>query len=159
MTERTYFRHFADKREVLFDGETELRDIMAGAIRSAPGTPSPLDLVLEAYRAAIPLFVTGRPVAERRARVIATSAALQERAHAKSAALTSAVCVALTDRQIPEATALLASRVGAAVFGYAALAWEGAPELDLSALLEHAAEELSCLVGALKPASAPPAPP
>src|ERR1051326_7445362 len=85
VTERTYFRHFADKREVLFDGEVELREVMIDAIVSAQNALSPLSLVLRAYTAAIPLFVAGRPIAERRAKIIATSAALQERAHTKSA--------------------------------------------------------------------------
>ena len=62
VTERTFFRHFADKREVLFGGETELRDTMVDAITgAAPGT-SPLDLVVGAYRAAVPLS----PAAEAR---------------------------------------------------------------------------------------------
>src|SRR5690349_25179007 len=55
VTERTYFRHFADKREVLFDGETELRDTMCGAVAAAPDDLSPLALVLRAYVAAVPL--------------------------------------------------------------------------------------------------------
>ena len=63
VTERTYFRHFADKREVLFDGEQKLRDVMCAAIASAPADLTPLQLVLGAYRAAVPLFVAGRAIA------------------------------------------------------------------------------------------------
>ncbi len=67
VTERTYFRHFADKREVLFNGTDELTEVMTAAIAHAPAEASPLDLVLDAYTAAVPLYVAGRPVAERRA--------------------------------------------------------------------------------------------
>ena len=36
VTERTFFRHFADKREVLFDGETALADVLSRAVLEAP---------------------------------------------------------------------------------------------------------------------------
>ena len=36
VTERTYFRHFPDKREVLFASEQELREITAEALRAVP---------------------------------------------------------------------------------------------------------------------------
>jgi AcrR family transcriptional regulator len=143
--ERTYFRHFADKREVLFDGEAELREVMTAAIASAQDEFSPLSLVLCAYTAAMPLFVAGRPVAERRAEIIATSSALQERAHAKSAALTEALIGALEGRGIAEPTARLAVRAGAAVFERASRAWNGTSAADLAALVAQAADELRAL--------------
>lgn len=40
LTERTYFRHYADKREVLFGG-TELRDLLVGAVAGCPGGHGP----------------------------------------------------------------------------------------------------------------------
>lgn len=145
VTERTYFRHFADKREVLFDGETQLRDVMTAAIASAPDDLAPAALVLRAYTAAMPLFVAGRPIAERRARIVATSAALQERAHAKSAMLTQALIDALVERGVPEPTARLAARAGAAVFERASRAWNGTSGADLERLIERAALELHAL--------------
>jgi AcrR family transcriptional regulator len=145
VTERTYFRHFADKREVLFDGETQLRDVMTAAITSTPGGLAPATLVRLAYDAAIPLFVAGRPVAQRRARIIATSAALQERAHAKSAALIHALTGALAERGIPEPTARLSARVGAAVFERAITTWDGTSAAELQRLLDEATAELHTL--------------
>jgi AcrR family transcriptional regulator len=145
VTERTYFRHFADKREVLFDGETELRDVMTTAIASAPDDLSPLSLVLRAYSAAIPLFVAGRPTAQRRAQIIATSRPLQERALAKSAALTEALSSALQERGILEPTAHLAARAGAAIFERGGRAWAGTSAADLAAQVAQAADELRTL--------------
>lgn len=142
VTERTFFRHFADKREVLFGGEAELRDTMVGAITEAPAGTAPLDLVVSAYLAAVPLFVAGRPVAERRARLIATAPALQERAHAKSAALADAVVSALVARDIPEPTARLAAQVGAAAFQRAGAQWYPEPSQDLAGLLRSAVDEV-----------------
>lgn len=145
VTERTYFRHFADKREVLFDGETELRDIMVTAIAGAPDGTPPLGLVIAAYIAAVPLFVAGRPVAVRRAEVIAVSPALRERAQAKAAALTDALIAALVSRGVPEATARLAAQVGSAAFERASREWYPHPRRDLAALIASAADEVRAL--------------
>ncbi|TQS45286.1 TetR/AcrR family transcriptional regulator [Cryptosporangium phraense] len=144
VTERTYFRHFADKREVLFDGESELRSVLVGAIESAPDLAS-LSLVLRAYEAAVPLFVAGRPIAERRAAIIATAPALQERAYAKGAALTEAIVGALVARGVAEPTARLAARTGAAVFERGSRAWNGQTAEDLTARIAQAAAELRTL--------------
>ena len=145
LTERTYFRHFADKREVLFDGEQELSDLMRGAIASAPGDLTPLQLVLAAYRAAVPLFVAGRSTAQRRLRIIETSSALQERAHAKVAMLSEALIGELRERDVPQPIARLAVRAGAAVFERASSAWTGKSAADLEALLAHGYDELRAL--------------
>jgi AcrR family transcriptional regulator len=147
VTERTYFRHFADKREVLFDGETALHDVMVAAIADAPSDAVPLALVIAAYSAAVPLFVAGRPIAVRRAAVIAVSPALKERAQAKSAALADALIAALTARGIPESTARLAAQVGAAAFDRAAREWYTNPRRDLAVLIARAADEVRALAG------------
>src|ERR1700678_2062171 len=55
VTERTYFRHFPDKREVLFDGDAELRSALAAAVAGAPAGLSPLPALLEAFRSAAPI--------------------------------------------------------------------------------------------------------
>jgi AcrR family transcriptional regulator len=145
VTERTYFRHFADKREVLFDGEVELRTLMTDAITTAPAGLAPLPLVLRAYTAAVPLLVKNRPIAERRARVIAVTPALQERAHGKGVALLDALVAVLVTRGIPEPTAKLAAQVGAAIFERAIRSWRDDPALDLAALIHRAADEARTL--------------
>jgi AcrR family transcriptional regulator len=145
VTERTYFRHFADKREVLFDGEAELRTIMVDAITTADDGLAPLPLVIRAYMAAVPLLVKNRPIAERRAQVIAVTPALQERAHAKRAALLDAVIAALTLHDVREPTARLAGQVGMAVFERASRSWHDDPALDLGDLIQQAADEVRAL--------------
>src|SRR3954468_7852078 len=52
VTERTFFRHFADKREVLFGGGDILRDTMVGAVAEAPAGTAPMDAVALALAAA-----------------------------------------------------------------------------------------------------------
>src|SRR3954447_17852032 len=56
VTERTFFRHFADKREVLFDGGQRLQERMVGAVDAAPPSAAPLDLVAAALAAAAEQF-------------------------------------------------------------------------------------------------------
>jgi AcrR family transcriptional regulator len=142
VTERTYFRHFPDKREVLFDGESELRSAMVEAIESAERGTTALGLVVRAYRAAVPLFVAGRPIATRRAAIIAATPALQERAHAKTAALLDAVVSALSNRGVPSGQARLVAQIGGALFDRAAAEWNRDPSLDLAHLIESAADEV-----------------
>src|SRR5215813_12896315 len=48
LTERTFFRHFADKREVLFWGQAALREIYMSAIAAAPDSAAPIDAVTAA---------------------------------------------------------------------------------------------------------------
>jgi AcrR family transcriptional regulator len=147
VTERTYFRHFADKREVLFGGEAELSAILVDAVAAAPAGLAPLPVLVRAFAAAVPLLVLNRPVAEQRARVIAVTPALQERAYAKTAALTDALANALADRGIAPPTARLAAQVGMAAFERASRRWAGNPAVDLAASIAQAADEVLTLGG------------
>jgi AcrR family transcriptional regulator len=52
LTERTFFRYFADKREVLFYGSGILQDRLVQWIDDAPDTVSPIDAVGGALAAA-----------------------------------------------------------------------------------------------------------
>src|SRR5260370_6222426 len=52
LTERTFFRHFADKREVLFYGMDMLRDLLTRAVADAPTSATPMDAVGAALEAA-----------------------------------------------------------------------------------------------------------
>src|SRR6201996_5140071 len=52
LTERTFFRYFADKREVLFSGSKTLEKSIVDRIASAPREASPLDVVAAAFEGA-----------------------------------------------------------------------------------------------------------
>ena len=145
VTERTYFRHFRDKREVLFDGEAELRAVLVDALAGSPAELPPLDVLVRAFTAAVPLFVAGRTVAERREEIIDVTPALQERAHAKTAALVEALAAALADRGLPRPSAVLAAQVGMAALGRAVGAWGGRSASELENLIAAAADEVRAL--------------
>ena len=147
VTERTYFRHFADKREVLFDGEAELRAILVDAIAAAPADLSPLRVVVRALTAAVPLLIANRPIAEQRAEIIAVTPALQERAYAKTAALIDALADALIHRGVTPPTARLVTKVAMAAFEHANGQWAADPTIDPTAAIAHAADMILTLGG------------
>ena len=89
VTERTFFRHFPDKREVLFDGEDTFRAALAQAITDVPGTAAPLEVLRQAFLAgAVESHLEkNRPYLHPRAELIAATPALRERELAKIASL------------------------------------------------------------------------
>jgi AcrR family transcriptional regulator len=123
LTERTFFRHFADKREVLFSGQDQLLELFVASVRSAPSSSSPLEAVGAALQAAGVEFEPNRPWSQERARVIAESTALQERELIKLAGMSSAVAAALRERGVDEPAASLAAQSGIAVFHVGFAQW------------------------------------
>jgi AcrR family transcriptional regulator len=91
VTERTFFRHFPDKREALFDGEEAFRDALTDAVAGAPEGLAPMDALLCAFRSVEPLLERNRPFTEPRQEIIARTPALQERVLTKTANLIGAL--------------------------------------------------------------------
>src|ERR1700728_3992537 len=80
LTKSTFFRHYADKREVLFGGQDQLADLFADAIRAAPAEATPADCLAAVLDAAAPAFVPERhDLALQRRSAIAANSDLQER--------------------------------------------------------------------------------
>src|SRR5581483_7744868 len=90
VTERTFFRHFPDKREVLFDGSRQLQETINRAIASAPHELSPLAAALGGVAATAQTFNEMRDRAVRRAAIVAANPSLQERELLKLSAMTEA---------------------------------------------------------------------
>ncbi|EPD66683.1 MULTISPECIES: TetR/AcrR family transcriptional regulator [Streptomyces] len=116
LTERTFFRHYADKREVLFDGSNHLQDLFVKAVNDAPESAAPIDIVAAALEAVSEVFVDRRAFARKRQAVITANAELQERELIKLAALSAALTDALRRRGIAEPAASLTAEAGLAVF-------------------------------------------
>ena len=146
VTERTFFRHFADKREVLFDGEAILRTALTASIAAAPGSLSPLDTLFAAFLAVAPLLEANRPFAVPRQAVIVTTPALAEREQAKVAALAGALARALEARGVPALPAALAAGTGMAAFAHVTTAWLDKPDPPLAERLAEASAELKRLL-------------
>jgi AcrR family transcriptional regulator len=146
LTERTFFRYFADKREVLFWGQGLLRELYVRTINSAPDSAAPIDAVVAALEAAVPVFRERHELARQRQAVIAANPGLQERELTKRAALASAMADALRGRGVTDPTASLAAEVGVIAFGTAFARWVSEPEeQDLSRLIRESLDELKAV--------------
>jgi AcrR family transcriptional regulator len=118
LTERTFFRYFADKREVLFSGAQALEKGIVEHIASAPKDAAPLDAVSAAFVAAGAALEDRRALHYVRARyaLVSKHAEIQERELIKLASLAAATTKALHARGVSEPTASLTAEAGIAVF-------------------------------------------
>jgi AcrR family transcriptional regulator len=124
LTERTFFRHFTDKREVLFAGQDDFERMFTDAVTDAPDGATPLDLVRRALSGADAFFDDDkRPFSRLRQVVVDGEPSLQERELLKMAKLKRALGTALRERGIPEANASLAAETAVGVFHLAFAAW------------------------------------
>jgi AcrR family transcriptional regulator len=123
LTERTFFRYFADKREVLFGGSRMLEELLVNKVARAPAAMAPIDVVAGALEATAPVFEERRDFARKRQRLIAAHAELRERELIKLASLGSAIGGALRKRGVPAPAASLAAEAGVAIFKSAFERW------------------------------------
>ena len=138
LTERTFFRYFADKREVLFSGSELFVEVIVNGVANAPGSCSPLDAVGEALQAAGEFFAGRIEHSRTRQAVIDANPSLQERELIKLASLSAAMASALRDRGVGDPAAALTAEVGIAIFKVAFDTWvKGASERDLSDVMRQ----------------------
>ena len=146
LTERTFFRYFTDKREVLFAGAAALQDLLVNAVVEAPRSAAPIDAIAAALEAAAAVFQERRDFSVQRQSVIAANTELQERELIKLATLASALADALRRRGVTDPTAGLAAEAGIAVFKIAFERWISAPDQpDLSQLLEDLFDQMGAV--------------
>ncbi len=146
LTERTFFRHFADKREVLFWGQGALQELVVGTVAGAPDTAAPIDAVAVAVEAAGAALQERREHARRRQAVIAANPELQERELIKLASLAAAIAGALRLRGVSDLAASLTAEAGIAVFKIAFEHWITEPgESDLPRLIRESLGELKAV--------------
>ncbi|WP_106349294.1 TetR/AcrR family transcriptional regulator [Antricoccus suffuscus] len=124
LTERTFFRHFSDKREALFYGQDLFAQAFLDGVAEAPPDAAPLDIVAAALRSAATLFPDERRTRSRiRQSVIEQNPALQERERHKMSGIATTIADALRARAITDPAATLAAESGATVFGIAFTQW------------------------------------
>jgi AcrR family transcriptional regulator len=123
LTRRTFFRYFADKREVLFAGSERLPAVVVEAVLAADAALPPFEAVLQALTFVGTQLAEQAPDAGERRRAIAASPELQERERTKLADLTTALAEALRRRGATDATAKLLAQIGIAIFQAAFERW------------------------------------
>ena len=146
LTERTFFRYFADKREVLFWGAGTLQELLVRAVAGAPDSALPIDALAAALDAAGALLQERRESVRQRQTVIAANAELRERELIKLASLASALADALRRRGVTGPTASLTAEAGVAVFRVAVERWVNeSNRQDLPQLIRESLDELKAV--------------
>ncbi|SED32806.1 transcriptional regulator, TetR family [Streptomyces sp. 1222.5] len=146
LTERTFFRHYADKREVLFAGSGELQDLFVRAVTGAPERAAPVDALAAGLDAVSGAFADRWEHARRRHAVVVANPELQERELIKLASMSAAVAGALRGRGVTEPAASLAAEAGVAVFKVGFERWiAAAEEGEMASLLRAALAELKAV--------------
>jgi AcrR family transcriptional regulator len=144
VTERTFFRHFPDKREVLFN-EAEFGEKLAAAIAETSPELGPLEVVVRAFQLIAPMFEENLPFAEQGQTVIAQTPALQERQLTKTALITRVIAEALRRRGVEPERADLAAVTGVAVTSHGLQMWVRDPSMPLIDHFENAFKALKGL--------------
>ncbi len=148
VTERTFFRHFADKREVLFppEGSLHLQELLVGAVAGAHASLAPIDAVAAGLEAAGAPFQEHRDNARRRAAIIAATPELRERELIKLGAWSTALCDTLQRRGLSAAAARLTAEVAIAVFRIAFDRWiEDTNDRDFPQLIRESLAQLKAV--------------
>jgi AcrR family transcriptional regulator len=149
LTERTFFRHFADKREVLFAGGDEFQELVVSAIAAAPESLAPIDAVAEGLDGAAALLQERRPFARQRQAIITANAELRERELIKLASLSAGIADTLRQRGLAGPAASLTAEVAIAVFRIAFDRWIAeANEQPFPEIMRESLDELKAQVGA-----------
>jgi AcrR family transcriptional regulator len=127
VTERTFFRHFADKREVLFSGSAAVQELLAERVAAAPPDAAPIEAVGAAVEAAGAVIQERGDWSRQRQAVITANAELRERELIKLASMVATVAEALRRRGVREPEASLSAEVGIVAFKVAFEQWVQQP--------------------------------
>jgi AcrR family transcriptional regulator len=152
LTKRTFFRHFSDKREVLFNGSAELERCWLEGLAAAPPQASPLAVVRAGLDPVAEMFSERHPFARIRAQIIEANPDLQERELIKLQRLAGAITGALVERGVSVNAAILAAQAGVTVFHVAFARW--VQQNDPSALrrlIDESLDELRSVTAADRP--------
>ncbi|PSL04551.1 TetR family transcriptional regulator [Haloactinopolyspora alba] len=134
LTTRTFFRYFADKREVLFTGEELVPERVAHLMAQAPPSLGPMELITEILTSSAAEILERRDLdyVLRRRAAIDAEPALRERELRKFSLLSEALEQGFRDRGVDDLTARLAAEVAVSTFRTAVTRWldqHGDPDL------------------------------
>ena len=147
LTERTFFNHFTDKREVLFAGSELFAKQIVDVVRAAPKSEPPLEVVLAAYESTNDFFEERRPFARKRSELVAAEPELLERELIKMMTISAAITDVLKQRGTAPSSATLASEAGAAIFRVAFEQWTRDPkDRSLTSHLRAARRQLEAVI-------------
>jgi AcrR family transcriptional regulator len=137
VTERTFFRYFADKREVLFQGSARLEELVVETVADAAPGASAFDAAMAGVRATA-AYLTDLDFSRRRAAAIEANPGLLERELLKLASMRAATAAALRARGADDLTAALAADAAGSVFHQGFQRWIQGDAPDFGAAIEDA---------------------
>ena len=124
LTTRTFFRHFADKREVIFTGEEELPALVARLMADAPASLGPMLMIAQGLETvAATRFEGRREYLRTRRTVVQADEGLRERELRKLSVLSGAISRGFVDRGVDELSATLAAEIAVTVLSVAVSRW------------------------------------
>jgi AcrR family transcriptional regulator len=149
LTKRTFFRHFSDKREVLFSGSEELQRLWLEGLAAAPAQASPLAVVTAGLDPVAEMFAERHAYARIRAQIIEANPELQERELIKLQSLAAAIKGALVERGVSVNAAILAAQAGVTVFHVAFARWvQQSDPTAFRRLIDESLDELRSVTAA-----------
>lgn len=124
LTTRTFFRHFSDKREVLFAGEHDVPAQVAQLMADAPAALTPMALIGQGLQTfAATQFQGRREQLQARRAVIDADEGLRERELSKLSALSDAMSTGFQHRGVDPLTATLAAQIAVTVISASIARW------------------------------------
>lgn len=123
VTARTFFRHFADKEEVLFADDDTLLPVLLASISATPGPIAADALMLHTLTTLADVMQPQRSELVARQRIIDTDVSLTGRELAKQARWQHGVSATLIERGFDPDDAEILAAVGFAIFVRALHAW------------------------------------
>lgn len=158
LTERTFFRYFVDKPEVLFWRASELQSNIADAVKLVPDFARPLEAVVRALEVTGPFFDARRADVIARQTLVAAHPDFQEREMMKMRSLALSIHEALQQRGVPASAARMAAEIGVTIWRVAIEQWSA--DKECRGFLHHirsSHDELNAAVSgmAASPSAAP----
>ncbi|OLF16987.1 TetR/AcrR family transcriptional regulator [Actinophytocola xanthii] len=150
LTTRTFFRHFADKREVFFADEVEMPKVVATLMAEAPASATPMALILEGMRPLVETRFEGRKeVLRQRRELLRSDDGLRERDLRKRAAMADAIREGLLARGLDRTRAALIAETGVTLVYVAIAEWlDTDDDRRLDDIIREAFETLRSELGA-----------
>ena len=139
LTTRTFFRHFADKREVLFGAEDELPTLVTAMMAAAPPSLTAMGVIEQGLDAfVVTAFEGQRDALLARKAIIQSDESLRERELRKRFALADAIRAGFVSRGADDLSATLTAEIAMAVVGVSLGRWlDGDEDQSLSDILHH----------------------
>jgi AcrR family transcriptional regulator len=146
LTKRTFFRYFADKREVLFGGGNQFQALFVDGLAAARETATPIEAVTTSLEAVAPFVHDRHEHARRRHAVITANEELLERELVKLASVAAALAAALRERGVDEPAASVTAETAIAVFRTAFERWvAGDGDRELTELVRESLDALRAI--------------